>query len=185
MPVFPDFKVRFGMERKQGQLPVPNQSILTLVSSISQMWINPCAQVIFDSDPAPKDTSGAAALEMMSQAMIRSVVLLYTLACCLLPLPHLGVFEIGYGMTPLLRLTSNSWHSSCLNLWKGEFTGMSHHTQLCYFFAFDLYFLLPTTRGMMDEEGNQFVAYFLPVEETLKKRKRDQEEEMDYAPDDV
>lgn len=82
MPVFPDFK----------------------------MWINPCAQVIFDSDPAPKDTGGAAALEMMSQAMIR---------------------------------------------------------------------------GMMDEEGNQFVAYFLPVDETMKKRKRDQEEEMDYAPDDV
>ncbi|XP_074789420.1 RNA polymerase II-associated factor 1 homolog [Athene noctua] len=82
MPVFPDFK----------------------------MWINPCAQVIFDSDPAPKDTSGPAALEMMSQAMIR---------------------------------------------------------------------------GMMDEEGNQFVAYFLPVEETLRKRKRDQEEEMDYAPEDV
>ncbi|XP_043845229.1 RNA polymerase II-associated factor 1 homolog [Dromiciops gliroides] len=82
MPVFPDFK----------------------------MWINPCAQVIFDSDPAPKDTSGSAALEMMSQAMIR---------------------------------------------------------------------------GMMDEEGNQFVAYFLPGEETMRKRKRDQEEEMDYAPDDV
>lgn len=38
---------------------------------------------------------------------------------------------------------------------------------------------------MMDEEGNQFVAYFLPVEETLRKRKRDQEEEMDYAPEDV
>ncbi|KFO58667.1 RNA polymerase II-associated factor 1, partial [Corvus brachyrhynchos] len=74
------------------------------------MWINPCAQVIFDSDPAPKDTSGAAALEMMSQAMIR---------------------------------------------------------------------------GMMDEEGNQFVAYFLPVEETLRKRKRDQEEDVDYAPEDV
>uniref|UniRef100_A0A2K6UTK0 RNA polymerase II-associated factor 1 homolog n=1 Tax=Saimiri boliviensis boliviensis TaxID=39432 RepID=A0A2K6UTK0_SAIBB len=56
MPVFPDFK----------------------------MWINPCAQVIFDSDPAPKDTSGAAALEMMSQAMIRWVVLLPTLACSLI-----------------------------------------------------------------------------------------------------
>ncbi|XP_048356035.1 RNA polymerase II-associated factor 1 homolog [Sphaerodactylus townsendi] len=82
MPVFPDFK----------------------------MWINPCAQVIFDSDPAPKDTSGAAALDMMSQAMIR---------------------------------------------------------------------------GMMDEEGNQFVAYFLPVDETMRKRKRDQDEEMDYAPEDV
>ncbi|KAJ6663615.1 hypothetical protein lerEdw1_009694 [Lerista edwardsae] len=82
MPVFPDFK----------------------------MWINPCAQVIFDSDPAPKDTSGSAALDMMSQAMIR---------------------------------------------------------------------------GMMDEEGNQFVAYFLPVDDTMRKRKRDQEEEMDYAPEDV
>ncbi|XP_062996897.1 RNA polymerase II-associated factor 1 homolog [Elgaria multicarinata webbii] len=82
MPVFPDFK----------------------------MWINPCAQVIFDSDPAPKDTSGSAALEMMSQAMIR---------------------------------------------------------------------------GMMDEEGNQFVAYFLPVDDTMRKRKRDQDEEMDYAPEDI
>lgn len=59
------------------------------------MWINPCAQVIFDSDPAPKDTSGAAALEMMSQAMIRSVVLLSTLVCSLLPL---FVFEIGYDL---------------------------------------------------------------------------------------
>ncbi|XP_014381906.1 RNA polymerase II-associated factor 1 homolog [Alligator sinensis] len=82
----------------------------TLPGPRHSLWINPCAQVIFDSDPAPKDTSGAAALEMMSQAMIR---------------------------------------------------------------------------GMMDEEGNQFVAYFLPVEETLRKRKRDQDEEMDYAPEDM
>uniref|UniRef100_A0AAR2LM37 RNA polymerase II-associated factor 1 homolog n=1 Tax=Pygocentrus nattereri TaxID=42514 RepID=A0AAR2LM37_PYGNA len=64
LPVFPDFK----------------------------MWINPCAQVIFDSDPAPKEVAGSAAVEMMSQAMIR---------------------------------------------------------------------------GMMDEEGNQFVAYFLPNEDTI------------------
>lgn len=82
LPVFPDFK----------------------------MWINPCAQVIFDSDPAPKDMSGPAGVEMMSQAMIR---------------------------------------------------------------------------GMMDEEGNQFVAYFLPNEETLRKRKRDFEEGMDYMADDL
>ncbi|XP_053577693.1 RNA polymerase II-associated factor 1 homolog [Bombina bombina] len=82
MPAFPDFK----------------------------MWINPCAQVIFDSDPAPKDASGSAALDMMSQAMIR---------------------------------------------------------------------------GMMDEEGNQFVAYFLPGEETMRKRKRDQEEGLDYMPEDI
>lgn len=82
LPVFPDFK----------------------------MWINPCAQVIFDSDPAPKDISGPAGVEMMSQAMIR---------------------------------------------------------------------------GMMDEEGNQFVAYFLPNEETIRKRKRDCDEGMDYMPEDL
>ncbi|XP_062872345.1 RNA polymerase II-associated factor 1 homolog [Trichomycterus rosablanca] len=82
LPVFPDFK----------------------------MWINPCAQVIFDSDPAPKEVPGSAAVDMMSQAMIR---------------------------------------------------------------------------GMMDEEGNQFVAYFLPNEETLRKRKRDVDEELDYMPDDL
>ncbi|XP_050985653.1 RNA polymerase II-associated factor 1 homolog [Labeo rohita] len=82
LPVFPDFK----------------------------MWINPCAQVIFDSDPAPKDVSGPAGVDMMSQAMIR---------------------------------------------------------------------------GMMDEEGNQFVAYFLPNEDTMRKRKRDVEEDMEYMPDEV
>jgi len=82
LPVFPDFK----------------------------MWINPCAQVIFDSDPAPKDISGPAGVEMMSQAMIR---------------------------------------------------------------------------GMMDEEGNQFVAYFLPNEETLRKRKRDCDEGVDYMAEDL
>ncbi|XP_041090607.1 RNA polymerase II-associated factor 1 homolog [Polyodon spathula] len=82
MPVFPDFK----------------------------MWINPCAQVIFDSDPAPKDVAGPIGVDMMSQAMIR---------------------------------------------------------------------------GMMDEEGNQFVAYFLPHEETMGKRKRDVEEEIDYMPEEV
>ncbi|KAG7322046.1 hypothetical protein KOW79_014904 [Hemibagrus wyckioides] len=82
LPVFPDFK----------------------------MWINPCAQVIFDSDPAPKDVSSSAGVEMMSQAMIR---------------------------------------------------------------------------GMMDEEGNQFVAYFLPNEDTLRKRKRDVEEELDYMPEEL
>lgn len=38
---------------------------------------------------------------------------------------------------------------------------------------------------MMDEEGNQFVAYFLPNEETIRKRKRDVDEELDYMPDDL
>ncbi|KAI7801091.1 RNA polymerase II-associated factor 1-like protein [Triplophysa rosa] len=75
-----------------------------------KMWINPCAQVIFDSDPAPKDVSAPAGVDMMSQAMIR---------------------------------------------------------------------------GMMDEEGNQFVAYFLPNEETMRKRKRDAEEDVEFMPDEV
>lgn len=38
---------------------------------------------------------------------------------------------------------------------------------------------------MMDEEGNQFVAYFLPNEETLRKRKRDFEEGVDYMAEDL
>lgn len=32
----------------------------------------------------------------------------------------------------------------------------------------------------MDESGEQFVAYFLPTEETLAKRKQDQEEGLVY-----
>lgn len=37
----------------------------------------------------------------------------------------------------------------------------------------------------MDEEGNQFVAYFLPGEDTMRKRKRDQEEGLDYMAEDM
>lgn len=43
MPVFPDF----------------------------EMWKYPCAQVIFDTDPAPADKNIAGQIEAMSQAMIR------------------------------------------------------------------------------------------------------------------
>ncbi|KAH8360055.1 hypothetical protein KR093_010415 [Drosophila rubida] len=61
-------------------------------------WKYPCAQVIFDSDPAPVGKNVPAQLEEMSQAMIR---------------------------------------------------------------------------GVMDESGEQFVAYFLPTEATLEKRRND------------
>ncbi|XP_033106393.1 RNA polymerase II-associated factor 1 homolog [Anneissia japonica] len=81
MPIYPDFK----------------------------LWANPCAQVIFDFDPAPKGKTVAVQVEEMSQAMIR---------------------------------------------------------------------------GMVDESGDQFVGYFLPSEETLRKRKRDTEEGVEYSPDD-
>ncbi|XP_030373723.1 RNA polymerase II-associated factor 1 homolog [Scaptodrosophila lebanonensis] len=76
-------------------------------------WKYPCAQVIFDSDPAPQGKNVPAQLEEMSQAMIR---------------------------------------------------------------------------GVMDESGEQFVAYFLPTETTLEKRRADfvagelykDEEEYEY-----
>ncbi|ALC45381.1 atms [Drosophila busckii] len=76
-------------------------------------WKYPCAQVIFDSDPAPQGKNVPAQMEEMSQAMIR---------------------------------------------------------------------------GVMDESGEQFVAYFLPTETTLEKRRTDfvagelykEEEEYEY-----
>lgn len=73
------------------------------------LWKHPFAQVIFDSDPAPKGRPQPAQMEEMSQAMIR---------------------------------------------------------------------------GAVDENNEQFVAYFLPTEETLTKRKRDSDEGVDYNAED-
>ena len=39
-------------------------------------------------------------------------------------------------------------------------------------------------RGMRDESDDQFVAYFLPLPETLLKRKRDAQESLDYMDGD-
>jgi len=81
------------------------------------LWKNPCAQVIFDSDPSSKpklpgqsSSKPSAQNEEMSQAMIR---------------------------------------------------------------------------GMVDESGDQFVAYFLPTEDTMVKRARDVEAMVDYSEDEV
>ena len=35
-------------------------------------------------------------------------------------------------------------------------------------------------RGVMDESGEQFVAYFLPLEETMEKRATDASMEREY-----
>ncbi|MFH4979209.1 hypothetical protein AB6A40_005918 [Gnathostoma spinigerum] len=40
-------------------------------------------------------------------------------------------------------------------------------------------------RGMMDEQGEQFVTYFLPTEETMEKRMRDKEDEQTFDEDYV
>ncbi|RLU24296.1 hypothetical protein DMN91_002384 [Ooceraea biroi] len=73
------------------------------------LWKYPCAQVIFDADPAPTSQPDAAQIEKLSQAMIR---------------------------------------------------------------------------GVVDEEGEQFVAYFLPSEETLEKRRRDFIAGVNYVDDE-
>jgi len=75
-----------------------------------QLWKHPFAQVLFDSDPAPKGYSAPVQMEEMSQAMIR---------------------------------------------------------------------------GAVDESGEQFVAYFLPTDETLGKRKRDAEADKEYEEDET
>ncbi|XP_039748297.1 RNA polymerase II-associated factor 1 homolog [Pararge aegeria] len=75
-----------------------------------EMWKYPCAQVIFDSDPAPSDKNMAGQIEAMSQAMIR---------------------------------------------------------------------------GVMDESGEQFVAYCLPTEDTIQKRRRDIAEGIPYMDEDT
>ena len=71
----------------------------------AQMWKYPCAQVIFDTDPAPNGVPPHQQNEMMAQAMIR---------------------------------------------------------------------------GVMDESGEQFVAYFLPTEETMEKRQEDFRRDVDF-----
>ena len=40
------------------------------------------------------------------------------------------------------------------------------------------------TRGLVDKSGEQFVAYFLPTDETIKKKRRDEENGVDYDADD-
>ena len=91
---------------KKGVYPV---EVIPLLPD-SDMWKFPCAQVIFDSDPAPMGHSASTQIEMMSQAMIR---------------------------------------------------------------------------GVMDESGEQFVAYFLPTEETMEKRAKDFVEGKEYDDEQV
>lgn len=40
------------------------------------------------------------------------------------------------------------------------------------------------SRGVMDESGEQFVAYFLPTESTLEKRKNDFINNVEYTEDE-
>ena len=80
------------------------------------MWAQPCAHVIFDTDPTPRGRNGPAEEEEMSQAMIRSVtetLAHWLLEKCLLKLVKLFSAAIeGY---PLLRQIY-AWHCIVLSL---------------------------------------------------------------------
>lgn len=101
---FEDSKIPIEQHYDPEQKGVYAVEVLPLCPD-GDMWKYPCAQVIFDSDPAPQGVLLKDQIEMMSQAMIR---------------------------------------------------------------------------GVMDESGEQFVAYFLPTDETREKRKKDIEDGKEY-----
>lgn len=111
-------------------------------------WKYPCAQVIFDSDPAPANSTKhiTAQMEEMSQAMIRLVEVLFCL-----------IFEIS--------CFTAKWHSKLFDFLLAIFP---------YPHSFS---------GVMDESGEQFVAYFLPTDETMEKRRLDLINEVLYEDD--
>ena len=97
------------------------------------MWKYPCAQVIFDSDPAPAGVPPAQQNEQMGQAMIRG----------------------------------------------GQFV-----REFIFRYVFQLKLLIPFDMvTVMDESGEQFVAYFLPTDETMAKRAEDMTEGVEYKED--
>ena len=97
------------------------------------MWKYPCAQVIFDSDPAPAGVPPAQQNEQMGQAMIRG----------------------------------------------GQFV-----REFIFPCVFQLKLLIPFDMvTVMDESGEQFVAYFLPTDETMAKRAEDMTEGVEYKED--
>ncbi|CAH0558918.1 unnamed protein product [Brassicogethes aeneus] len=103
---FDDTKI--PIEKHYSKPNVVPVEVLPLYPDFS-LWKYPCAQVIFDSDPAPVGKQVPAQIEEMSQAMIR---------------------------------------------------------------------------GVMDESGEQFVAYFLPTEDTLEKRRQDFINNVAYQDDE-
>ena len=75
---------------------------------------------------------------------------------------------------------SSAKYSFCLEkrayTWNSELRGITTIfilTLLIYFRSF--------CRGMVDASGDQFVAYFLPTRDTIRKRKRDQESEKEFT----
>merc|ERR1711990_1401022 len=94
-----------------GKKGVEATEVLPLLPDF-EMWQHACAQVIFDTDPAPRGTkpNSQKSHEIMSQAMIR---------------------------------------------------------------------------GMQDEDNDQFVAYFLPTDETLRKRENDKKVGLNYEEEET
>ena len=126
-----------------------------------QMWSQPCAHVIFDTDPAPRGGHEPAKPEEMCQAMIRWGI--YRISACICSLFYENdALESRFSMRCDNRTICDSAYCTIV-------------LPLCIFVF---------SRGMVDVHGDQFVAYFLPENETLGKRKRDQEEGNDYTEGD-
>jgi len=84
--------------------------------------------------------------------------------------------DLVYVLIYLLALRNAK---ACLHCWdEGIFTLTRHALVNSFTVCWCM------NRGMVDESGDQFVAYFLPTEETLEKRRRDVEGEVDYEDGD-
>ena len=53
-------------------------------------------------------------------------------------------------------------------------------TYVCFVHIVLYIALYPQHRGMVDENGDQFVAYFMPTQETLQKREDDKKIQIPY-----
>lgn len=75
LPIYPDFKVLLqqcvNVNINTSYIAASISVVLLIYCVKFQLWKYPCAQVIFDSDPAPTGRSVPAQIEEMSQAMIR------------------------------------------------------------------------------------------------------------------
>lgn len=74
------------------------------------IWRHPCAQVIFDNDPARKDKPVGEQMEEMNQAMIRWESITFTLVCWFITKKSKNVFqnEIDFHSTPICKTNTCS-----------------------------------------------------------------------------
>ena len=76
----------------------------------------------------------------------------------------------------------------CFHFWVGQFPQEIAPIKSVFLFLWEIEvetIFVWFFRGMVDEEGDQFVAYFLPTSETRRKRRLDVDEAIDYNPEET